>query len=226
MDVQKRSIAAHLAAKPLVASWQLTDRTGSDRSVSYRGGMSTHDDLRDIALNEFAVAGYAGTSLQRIAEIAGLSKSSVLYHFESKEALLEAAIGPAIGQMDAILGSIEGSLLDPNVRRAFIEQFVDFLLANRLEVHMFINQGPGLEDVPVIDRANALIVRLGTFFATTVSTVEDQLRFGIALGGAAYVLSAKQDQPRAEALGSQPLDELRAALITIVSELLAPVSVR
>jgi TetR/AcrR family transcriptional regulator len=188
--------------------------------------MSTHDDLRDIALNEFAVAGYAGTSLQRIAEIAGLSKSSVLYHFESKEALLEAAIGPAIGQMDAILGSIEGSLLDPNVRRAFIEQFVDFLLANRLEVHMFINQGPGLEDVPVIDRANALIVRLGTFFATTVSTVEDQLRFGIALGGAAYVLSAKQDQPRAEALGSQPVPEVRTALITIVSELLAPVSVR
>jgi AcrR family transcriptional regulator len=188
--------------------------------------MSTHDDLRDIALNEFAVAGYAGTSLQRIAEIAGLSKSSVLYHYASKEALLEAAIGPAIDQMGAILDSVEGSLLVDDTRRLFVEQFVDFLLANRLEVHMFINQGPGLEDVPVVDRANALVVKLGTFFSSSVSTIEDQLRFGIALGGAAYVLSIREDDSQADSLGSQPVDEVRSALITIVSELLAPVSVR
>ncbi len=184
--------------------------------------MSTHDDLRDIALNEFAVAGYAGTSLQRIAELAGVSKSTVLYHFASKEALLEAAIGPAIDRMDAILGSIEGSLLDEETRRSFIEQFVDFLLQYRLEVHMFINQGPGLEDVPVVDRANALVVTLATFFSSTVATVEDRLRFGVALGGAAYVLSAKQEH----SLGEESLDEVRAALVTIVSELLAPVSIR
>jgi TetR/AcrR family transcriptional regulator len=188
--------------------------------------MSTHDDLRDIALNEFAVAGYAGTSLQRIAEIAGLSKSSVLYHYDSKEALLEAAIGPAIDKMGAILDSVEGSALVADTRRVFIEQFVDFLLANRLEVHMFINQGPGLEDVPVIDRANALVIKLGTFFSSAVSTVEDQLRFGIALGGAAYVLSVKQDESQAQSLGNKPIDEVRAALVTIVSELLAPVSIR
>jgi TetR/AcrR family transcriptional regulator len=184
--------------------------------------MSTHDDLRDIALNEFAVAGYAGTSLQRIAEIAGLSKSSVLYHFDSKEALLEAAIGPAIDRMAAILGSLEGLLLVDETRSAFIAQFVDFLLVHRLEVHMFINQGPGLEDVPVIDRANALVTTLSTFFSSAVSTVEDRLRFGVALGGAAYVLSAEPDG----SLESIPIDEVRAALITIVSELLAPVSVR
>jgi AcrR family transcriptional regulator len=183
--------------------------------------MSTHDDLRDIALNEFAVAGYSGTSLQRIAELAGLSKSSVLYHFSSKEALLEAAVGPAIDRMNEILDSIEGSLLVDETRRAFIEQFVDFLLNYRREVHLFINQGPGLEDVPVVDRANDLVVKLSTFFSSAVSTVEDHLRFGVALGGAAYVLSAQQD----ETLPSLPVDEVKAALVTIVSELLAPVSV-
>jgi len=184
--------------------------------------MSTHDDLRDIALNEFAAAGYGATSLQRIAEIAGLSKSSVLYHFASKEALLEAAIAPAIDRMDQILDLIEGEPLVGAARRAFIEQFVDFLLQYRLEVHMFINQGPSLEDVPVVDRANALVMRLGTFFSSSVATVEDQLRFGIALGGAAYVLSAPHDK----AVPEPPVDEVRAALVSIVSELLAPVSLR
>ena len=189
--------------------------------------MSTHDDLRDIALAEFAVAGYAGTSLQRIAEIAGLSKSSVLYHYDSKEALLQAAIGPAIDRMDAILDSLGGSLTDRDDRHAFIVQFVDFLLAHRLEVHMFINQGPGLEDVPVIDRANAMVVKLATFFSSSVGTVEDHLRFGIALGGAAYVLSAKQDDAlRDQQFGEAAQTDLRTALITIVTELLEPVSLR
>lgn len=184
--------------------------------------MSTHDELRDIALNEFAVSGYAGTSLQRIAEVAGLSKSSVLYHFSSKEALLEAAVGPAIDRMNAILDSIEGVPLVGDTRQAFIEQFVDFLLAYQREVNLFINQGPALEDVPVVDRANLLVVKLSTFFSTAVSTVEDHLRFGVALGGAAYVLSAKKDA----SLPELPVDEVRAALVTIVSELLAPVSIR
>ncbi|HEY1530118.1 MAG TPA: TetR/AcrR family transcriptional regulator [Galbitalea sp.] len=184
--------------------------------------MSTHDDLRDIALNEFASAGYGGTSLQRIAELAGLSKSSVLYHYSSKEALLEAAIGPAIDRMMEILDLIEGQPLTGPARVAFIEQFVDFLLQYRLEVHTFINQGPSLEDVPVVDRANSLVFRLGNFFKSTAATVEDQLRFGIALGGAAYVLSAPHD----ETVPEPPVDETRAALISIVSELLAPVSLR
>ena len=50
--------------------------------------MTTSDELRTIALTEFANAGYAGTSLQRIADVAGVSKSAVLYHYASKEALL------------------------------------------------------------------------------------------------------------------------------------------
>jgi TetR/AcrR family transcriptional regulator len=181
--------------------------------------MSTHDDLRVIALNEFAYNGYAGTSLQRIAELAGLSKSSVLYHYASKEALLEAAIGPAIDRMGAILTSIGSALGVPERRQAFVEQFVDLLLQHRLEVHMFINQGPGLEDVPVIDRANALIATMSTFVSDSIGSVEDHLRFGIALGGAAYVLSVKD-----ESLDLPPVDEVRAALVTIVSELLAPLS--
>ena len=57
--------------------------------------MSSQEDLRTIALAEFATSGYAGPSLQRIAELAGLSKSSGLYNYASKEGLLEAAIGRA-----------------------------------------------------------------------------------------------------------------------------------
>ena len=115
--------------------------------------MSTSaEDLRVIALAEFATAGYVGTSLHRIADLAGLSKSSVLYHFTSKEVLLGAAIGPAVDAMGDILGRLEAEPLTAARRREFIVHFVDFLLEHRLEVHMFINQGPSLVDVPVFER--------------------------------------------------------------------------
>jgi AcrR family transcriptional regulator len=183
--------------------------------------MSSQEELRTIALAEFAAAGYAATSLQRIAELAGLSKSSVLYHYSSKEHLLEAAIAPAIDRMEAILTPLEGVGLGDD-RAAFLEGFVDFLLEYRLEVNMFINQGPSLVDVPVIDRANALVYRLAEFFAANSASIEEKMRFGIALGGAAYMLCTVQT------LGIEvgPTDETRAALISIMGQLLAPVPSR
>ncbi|MEO7373147.1 MAG: TetR/AcrR family transcriptional regulator [Terrimesophilobacter sp.] len=182
--------------------------------------MSTSaEDLRAIALGEFATAGYIGTSLHRIADLAGLSKSSVLYHYASKEVLLGAAIGPAVDAMGTILERLATEPLTAVRRREFIVQFVDFLLEHRLEVHMFINQGPSLVDVPVFDRANALVRRLAEYFATTATSTEDRMRFGVALGGAAYMLVASQSFE----LEPLPVDETRAALINIVTELLAPV---
>lgn len=186
--------------------------------------MSTsHEELRVIALAEFARAGYAATSLQRIAELAGLSKSSVLYHFASKEALLEAAIAPALVRFEGMVEKLESSDASAADREAFIADFVDLLLEHTLEVHMFINQAPSLEDVLVFDRANALAVRVACYFASTTHSALERMRFGVALGGAAYMM-ASQHQYQLESAESK--DETRAALITIVTELLSPVPVR
>ena len=182
--------------------------------------MSTSsDDLRVIALTEFAAAGYVGTSLHRIADLAGLSKSSVLYHFASKEHLLEAAVAPAIDRMEQILVTLQASPLTPEGRGAFLVEFVDFILECRRELHLFINQGPSLVDVPVIDRANGIVKRLSEFFEENTASLEEKMRFGIALGGAAYLLCTEDSL----ALEAAPADETRVALIVILTELLAPV---
>jgi TetR/AcrR family transcriptional regulator len=183
--------------------------------------MSTHDDLRAIALSEFAIAGYGATSLQRIAELAGLSKSSVLYHFASKEALLEAAISPALDRMELIITPLDGALTEAS-QREFIVDFVDFLLDHRLEVHMFINQGQSLVDVPVVQRANQIVLRMATYFSSTIRTTEDRMRFGVALGGAAYTLVTSGTLVP----DPSPVEETRAALVAIVSELLAPITIK
>lgn len=183
--------------------------------------MSTSaSDLRAIALAEFAGAGYTGTSLQRIADRAGLSKSAVLYHYASKEVLLEEAIAPAIDELDAMLAELLAGQPGQAARRDFVEAFTDFLLRRRLEVHMFINQGPSLVDVPVIDRANDLVRRMAAFFESTTASVQDRMRFGIALGGAAYTLCMEGSF----GLDPAPEHETRDALVSIMTELLAPMA--
>lgn len=174
------------------------------------------EDLRIIALAEFATAGYAGTSLHRIADLAGLSKSSVLYHYSSKETLLEAAVAPAIDRIAELLDEIEGQRPGDVARGAFIEDFVDFLLRFRREVHLFINQGASLVDVPVIDRANGMVARLAEYFDATTGSLEEKVRFGVALGGAAYLLSGQDHGPEL------PAEQLRPALIAVLTSLLAP----
>ncbi len=184
--------------------------------------MSSAAEVRSIALHEFSRTGYAGTSIARIADAAGLSKSAVLYHYASKEALLEAAIGPAVDAMKSIVADAAGSSFTAETRRIFLERFIDLLLTHRLEVHMFINQGPSLVGVPVIARANQVVLELANYFAEQASSTEDRMRFGIALGGAAYSLSVSENLE----LESPPEDETRAALRAIMAELLTPVGTR
>lgn len=117
--------------------------------------MATSDELRRVALDQFSSAGYLATSLQNIADAAGVSKASVLYHFESKESLLDAALAPTVDALDVIVASLEGIDTSTAARRAFLAEFVDFLLEHRLGVHIFVNQSEALEDIAIIDRANS-----------------------------------------------------------------------
>ncbi|TFC95174.1 MULTISPECIES: TetR/AcrR family transcriptional regulator [Cryobacterium] len=184
---------------------------------------SASGELRATALDQFASVGFAGTSLQQIADAAGYSKSSVLYHFASKEALLEEVLTPAIDRLEAILERFLATAETVESRRRFVNDFIDFILEFRLELHTFINQSQSLRGIPVIDRAGVLIVRLSDTLCHGEASTEDRIRFGIALGGAAYTLVAGMTF-----LGEEiaPVDEIRPALLAVVTELLAPVTVR
>lgn len=180
--------------------------------------MATADELRRVALEEFATAGYLATSIQRIADVAGVSKASVLYHFASKELLLEAALAPAIDRIEELVGELEGLATPPAARRDFLASFVDVLLEHREAVYVFVGQQIALVDVPVIDRANALIQRIAAHFERQSDSVEEKMRFGIALAGAAYLLA------QAPYIKSQPSlepAEIRPVLIRILGELIA-----
>jgi TetR/AcrR family transcriptional regulator len=166
----------------------------------------------------FVETSYAGASLQQIADAAGYSKSSVLYHFASKEALLESALSPAVEKIELLLQDSVGRLSDASKRAAFVEEFIDFLLEYRLEAHIIINQGQSLAGIPTVERAREYISRLAVSFDSEIPSISQRIRLGVGLAGAAYVLST------AAVVGNldESIDEVRAALIEVLSELVVP----
>jgi AcrR family transcriptional regulator len=169
--------------------------------------------LLESALRHFASVGFDGASLQRIATDAGLSKSSVLYHFSSKEALLDAALRPAVDDLAVLVDEIV-ALSDDASRRAFLVRFVDYLYEHRLAIAVIFNHGRALSGHAVIDEADALVRDLAARLKPAGSADRQTLRFGVALSGAAFMLVAADRW----SIDHVPDDEVRAELVDVLGE--------
>ena len=86
---------------------------------------STRARTVDAALTAFGTRGYETTSLDALAAELGVRKQTILYHFASKDALLDAVIDEAGAELIAVLeqavsGTGEGwSRVDALVRSVF-----------------------------------------------------------------------------------------------------------
>lgn len=168
------------------------------------------------ALVQFSAVGFGGASLQRIADDAGLSKSSVLYHFGSKEALLDAALRPAVDDLRTLLGAFDPAA--DTDREAFLAPFVDYLYEHRLAIAVLINHGQALAGHAVVDEADELVRRLSAALCAPGTPERDIVRFGVALAGAAFMLIA------ADRWAASPLPDeaVRASLVDVLRELVLP----
>lgn len=177
--------------------------------------VKSRDEILDVALTLFANDGFQATSIQQVADQSGYSKSSVLYHFASKEAMLDAAIEPAIAVLGQLVDHFEQHQRGSQPSR--IGEFVDFLLQYRREASILLIQGNSLVDIPVIRRSNELVQRLSNAICISAESVTEQLRVGVGLAGAAFVLAAGPMFTNPEFI--HPDDEVRAALVEVLSDL-------
>lgn len=68
--------------------------------------MSTSDRVLDAAMVAFGGRGYDGTSLDDLAIQLGIRKQSILYHFPSKDRLLDAVVDKAVGELTDVLWGV------------------------------------------------------------------------------------------------------------------------
>lgn len=73
--------------------------------------MSTRQRILDTALESFGTTGVDGTSLDALARELGLRKQSILYYFNSKNALFQAVVDEAanefIDELDAVFSGVD-----------------------------------------------------------------------------------------------------------------------
>lgn len=69
-------------------------------------GLATRQRLLVAAAQLVASAGPSALTLDRAADMAGVSKGAVLYHFKSKSSLIAALVGAALDQFDAATDAV------------------------------------------------------------------------------------------------------------------------
>ncbi|MEW9530454.1 TetR family transcriptional regulator [Microbispora sp. NPDC049125] len=95
----------------------------------------TRARILEVALDEFAARGYHATSVRRLAERVGVTKTAVLYHFPGKADIVAALAAPLLADLDAAMAAADL----PDTRRArwaAIEGLLEVLLAHRYLLRM------------------------------------------------------------------------------------------
>jgi len=124
----------------------LTHSTALIREPSVNKRQQIRADNQAIILSaaeeEFGLHGYKGTTIQKVADRAGLPKANVVYYFSSKETLYEAVLGKITHELNDVFNratvdddpaqvldrfiraKIEQSILKPRASRIFAMEII------------------------------------------------------------------------------------------------------
>ncbi len=132
----------------------------------------TMDRLRATALEHFGRHGFAQTSLEGIATAEGVTRTTLLYHFTSKENLYNAVVQDAFTKIASVLltSMIAGGDARTCVRR-MIKRFIDHIEGNpnlsKLMIREVIDErAPGCDIVvnqglPVLEMVETFLMDQG-----------------------------------------------------------------
>lgn len=187
------------------------DRVTSAQTTRAAQAESTRRAVLDTARRLFAERGYAGASLQDIADAAGVTKANVYYYFRTKDAILDALLEERISSLENALATAE-KIDDVRQRRVLlIDAFVDQVLVAHRTLPSIDFADPSIRAQPGIgDRLGTLTDQTATLLFGPEPTADD-------LAGLALALDLK---PVLRRLTSLPDEELRGVLTRLCLRLL------
>ncbi|TCK01011.1 TetR/AcrR family transcriptional regulator [Nocardia alba] len=94
-------------------------------------GGGTKQAIRDAAVQLFSAKGFEQTSLREVADVVGITKASLYYHYASKLDLLMAIIDPIIDHMRAIVDDIEAVPYNDEGIRAVLRTYLRGMIRHR-----------------------------------------------------------------------------------------------
>lgn len=78
-----------------------------DHATNAANAAATRERLLEAAIRLITHRGFAGTSLQMIADELGFTKAAIYYHFRTREQLLSAVVEPFLTRMQKVIEDAE-----------------------------------------------------------------------------------------------------------------------
>jgi AcrR family transcriptional regulator len=155
------------------------------------------DRLLDTARALFLEHGYAGTSLQMIADELGVTKAALYYHVKTKDDLLAALVTPVLAELERLLDEIEAA---PARRRPrlFVDRYVDFLLQHRGVSALGVRDATFVTHPLVVDVVVRIQRRIKRLLHADELSFEEGVRFAGALGALQAGVAAFPDAESAQ----------------------------
>ena len=135
-----------------------------------------------LALAQFRVSGFVGTSIADLAGALGVSKAAIYYHYRSKDALLHHLIDPLLDAIDACIQDHTTPAASAQTARPLLDAYLAVLLAHREVVPLITTDVAVLNHPKIGPRLHAQNQQLHALLAAPNTTVPASLRAEAALG--------------------------------------------
>ena len=171
--------------------------------------------LVTVTIDLVAEIGYARSSLQRIANAAGITKAAVLYHFPSKNALIRTAYDHVMTSMTDYVGRrIEAARTPADAVDAYVSALIGYLAQHPAHMRMIVES---LDDhrTGIRDRADRPARWKPLADLISAAQTSGHLRTGLEPRTTAIILGGAIDGAIAEYL-NDPTFDLQQATTTLL----------
>jgi AcrR family transcriptional regulator len=135
-----------------------------------------------LALDRFRVSGFVGTSVADLANVLGVSKAAIYYHYRSKDALLHHLVDPLLDAIDACIQDHTTPATAARTPRQLLDAYLTVLLTHREVVPLVATDVAVLNHPSIGPRLRAQNQQLQSLLAAPDTGALARLRAEAALG--------------------------------------------
>lgn len=137
-------------------------------NVTRAQGGEVRTRILESATRAFATRGFEGASLQSIAEAVGIRKASLLYHFESKEALHQKVLSEQLSRWNETVPRLLRAAAREERLDALLNETLDFFLTDPNRARLLLREA--------LDRPRRMRELLVSHASSWISLVADAIR--------------------------------------------------
>jgi AcrR family transcriptional regulator len=116
-------------------------------SPATRPGLSTRDEILEVAAKLFTERGYTDTTTRQIADIVGIKQASLYYHFADKNSILGTLLAGAVEPAVRFADWLDTLDLDPATRLYTLARFdLDVMLGERWNLRGLYRRSGGVRE--------------------------------------------------------------------------------